>query len=148
MIITQCMVGIEKMSAEAARDTLVINQRTAPQNKSIEQLQVVTALCNAGQFDAASRKLPLAEKIIHGDATDQAILRFSESLSSVSEVRRCWQCVYDLAFNSKNKYMIKVFRLSHPDGLESALPTDTASTFKPKDMYVNTDTHMHQDSFC
>ena len=58
----------------------------------------------------------------HGEATDQAILRFSESLGEVAELRRCWQVKYELAFNSKNKYMIKAFGLRHPDGLSLAMP--------------------------
>ncbi|WYZ42351.1 hypothetical protein EsH8_VI_000050 [Colletotrichum jinshuiense] len=117
MIVTECAIGTMKMTAEGARDTLTLNKHNSPRNNSLEQLRAVAGLCNAGQFDAATMRLPLHERVIHGDATDQAILRFSESLGQVAELRRCWQTKYDLAFNSKNKYMIRVLGMSHPDGL-------------------------------
>ncbi|OHW91807.1 k antiporter p-type ATPase [Colletotrichum incanum] len=136
MIVTECAIGTMTMTAEGARDALTLNKHNAPNNNSLEQLRAVAGLCNAGQFDAATMRLPLHERVIHGDATDQAILRFSESLGQVSELRRCWQTKYELAFNSKNKYMIRVLGLSHPDGLSFALPSDTASVFQPGDVLL------------
>ncbi|OBR04367.1 Na+/H+/K+ antiporter P-type ATPase [Colletotrichum higginsianum IMI 349063] len=136
MIVTECAIGTMTMTAEGARDALTLNKHNAPHNNSMEQLRAIAGLCNAGQFDAATMRLPLHERVIHGDATDQAILRFSESLGQVAELRRCWQTKYELAFNSKNKYMIRVLGLSHPDGLSFALPSDTASVFQPGDVLL------------
>jgi sodium/potassium-transporting ATPase subunit alpha len=113
---------------------MVLNQHTSPKNNSLSQLRAVAGLCNAGSFDAATMRLPLHERVIHGDATDQAILRFSEGLGEVAELRRCWKVKYELAFNSKNKYMIKAFCLTHPDGLSLALPSDIGSIFAPGDV--------------
>ncbi|TEA14263.1 Sodium/potassium-transporting ATPase subunit alpha-A [Colletotrichum sidae] len=136
MIVTECALGTARMTAQGARDTLAVNKHSSPNNNALDQLRAVAGLCNAGQFDAATMRLPLAERVIHGDATDQAILRFSESLGSVAELRRCWSVKYDLAFNSKNKYMIRALGLSHPDGLSLALPSDTASVFQPGDVLL------------
>lgn len=134
MTVTECSIGTEEMTADQARDSMVVNFRVNPANNSVSQLRAVAGLCNAGHFDAATMNLPLHERIVHGDATDQAILRFSESLGDVAELRRCWNVKYELAFNSKNKYMIKAFGLVHADGLSVALPTDIASAFEPSDM--------------
>ncbi|KAK2049021.1 Na,H/K antiporter P-type ATPase [Colletotrichum somersetense] len=131
MIVTECAIGTKTMSAEGAREALTQNK-----NNSLQQLRAIAGLCNAGQFDAATIRLPLNERVIHGDATDQAILRFSESLGPVNELRRCWQTKYELAFNSKNKYMIRVLGMSNPDGLSIALPSDTASVFQPGDVLL------------
>ena len=131
MAVTECAIGTQRMTAD---DALVLSRQHAPTIKSVEQLRAISGLCNAGQFDAATRALPVAQRVIHGDATDQAILRFSESLGSVAELRRCWQTMYDLAFNSKNKFMIRVLGLSHPDGRTMAFPEATASVFQPKDL--------------
>ena len=131
MVVTECAIGTQRMAAD---DALVLSRQHAPTTTAIEQLRAVAGLCNAGQFDATTRSLPLAQRIIHGDATDQAVLRFSESLGSVAELRRCWQTKYELAFNSKNKFMMRVLGLSHPDGMAMALPDATASVFQPKDM--------------
>lgn len=139
MFVTTCTVGKERMTADEAHNKLILESNNnkdnnASGNNSISQLRAITGLCNAGQFDSATMRLPLHERIIHGDATDQAILRFSESLGEVAELRRCWQVKYELAFNSKNKYMIKAFGLGHPDGLNMALPHHLAGVFEPSDM--------------
>jgi len=113
---------------------MVLNEETNPKNNSISQLRAVAGLCNAGTFDASTINLPLHERVIHGDATDQAILRFSEGLGEVAELRRFWHTKYELAFNSKNKYMIKAFSLANQSGLSLALPSDTAAVFGPGDV--------------
>jgi sodium/potassium-transporting ATPase subunit alpha len=122
------------MTAEQAKEVMAANKQSNPKNNSISQLRALAGLCNAGSFDASTMNLPLHERIIHGDATDQAILRFSESLGEVAELRRWWNTKYELAFNSKNKYMIKAFTLAHQSGVALALPSDTASVFGPGDV--------------
>ncbi|CAK7206964.1 hypothetical protein SEUCBS139899_009771 [Sporothrix eucalyptigena] len=108
-------------------------ERGAP---ALDQLRAVAALCNDGQFDAATRNLPLAEQTIHGDATDQAVLRFSESLGPVSELRANWATKYTLPFNSKNKFMIRALSLANKRGLALALPTGLAAVFQPNDVLL------------
>ncbi|ERT02862.1 hypothetical protein HMPREF1624_01165 [Sporothrix schenckii ATCC 58251] len=114
-------------------DQLLAFERGAP---ALDQLRAVAALCNDGQFDAATRHLPLAEQTIHGDATDQAVLRFSERLGPVAELRANWSTKYTLPFNSKNKYMIRALSLAQKEGLALALPTGLASVFQPNDVLL------------
>ncbi|KAK3937704.1 putative type IIC NA+/K+/H+-transporting ATPase [Diplogelasinospora grovesii] len=132
MVVTDCAVGCEKMTADAARDTLVADRGS----NAINQLRTVAGLCNAGEFDASTKHLPLAHRKIHGDATDQAILRFAESLGPVAELKRSWNTKFNLAFNSKNKFMIRVLGMSNADGPAVALPTGTAAIFEPRDMLL------------
>ena len=134
MIVTECAVGTHEMTSDETKDALAANRHQSPSSNAIEQVRAVAGLCNAAQFDAATMDRPLHERLIHGDATDQAVLRFSEHLSPVSDLRRCWSTKYDLAFNSKNKFMIRVLGLAHPDGLSCALPPHTASIFEPGDL--------------
>lgn len=134
MLVTECAMGEKSMTAEQARESMTTNKEAHAQNNSISQLRALAGLCNAGAFDASTMNLPLHERIVHGDATDQAILRFSESLGDVAELRRWWRAKYELAFNSKNKYMIKAFTLAHQSGVSLALPADTASIFGPGDV--------------
>ncbi|KAK3359504.1 hypothetical protein B0T25DRAFT_447450 [Lasiosphaeria hispida] len=138
MIVTDCAIACEVMTAQGVRDTLIAERNTIGElaGNAIDQLRAVAGLCNAGEFDAATRHLPLALRKIHGDATDQAILRFAENLGSVSEVKRCWTTKFNLAFNSKNKFMIKVSGMTHPDGLDIALAKGTAAIFEPGDMLL------------
>ncbi|EPE07908.1 h k atpase alpha [Ophiostoma piceae UAMH 11346] len=107
---------------------------------ALDQLRAVAALCNDGQFDVATRHLPLADQTIHGDATDQAVLRFSETLGaagSVAALRGAWSNKFTLPFNSKNKYMIRALSLAHnKDGLSMALPAGIAAVFQPNDLLL------------
>lgn len=102
----------------------------------LRQVQAVTGLCNAGEFDTESANSPLSERRIFGDATDQAILRFSESLGSVAELRRSWQTLFTLGFDSKNKFMIKVIKAASPEAPSLFLSPDEAGKFGPSDVYV------------
>ena len=52
--------------------------------------------------------MPIHERKINGDATDQAVLRLSESLGSVAQLRQDWKKIFEIAFNSKNKFMIRI----------------------------------------
>ncbi|KAH7381738.1 hypothetical protein BKA66DRAFT_419220 [Pyrenochaeta sp. MPI-SDFR-AT-0127] len=115
MVVTDLYAAGEEYTPEAARDLMAIfrseNNLAALSKKRediINQVRIVGGLCNSGEFDAATMHLPISERKINGDATDQAILRLSESLGSVAELRRDWKKVFEMAFNSKNKFMIRL----------------------------------------
>ena len=129
MVVTDCAIGTHRMTTDEVSVSL-----EAERSNALDQLRTVAGLCNAGEFDAATKDLPLAQRKIHGDATDQAILRFAEGLGPVNDLKRCWQTKYDLAFNSKNKFMVRLLGLRHPDGLRDAVPNDTAAIFEAGDM--------------
>ncbi|KAK4222517.1 hypothetical protein QBC38DRAFT_80396 [Podospora fimiseda] len=129
MVVTDCAIGGQIFTAD-------ILSGMVSSSSAFDQLRSVAGLCNAGEFDAATRNLPLADRKIHGDSTDQAVLRFAESLGSVAELKRCWATKFNLAFNSKNKFMIRVLGFTHPDGLSLALPGGTAAIFEPGDMLL------------
>jgi len=135
MFVTDCSIGMHNMDPQSARDEMHQYGRPVEGGRSnaVSQLRLISGLCNSGEFDAATMKLPLHERKINGDATDQAILRFSESLGSVSELRQMWKKTFELAFNSKNKYMIRTLELVQEQGLELALPSTEASSFRPQD---------------
>lgn len=121
------------MTPEAARDEMVARMHEGSHNNAIEQLRLISGLCNSGEFDAATEKLPLHERLIHGDATDQAIIRLSASLGPVSELRQMWKKTFELAFNSKSKYMIRTLQLAEPQGIKLALHSSEAHIFNPSD---------------
>jgi magnesium-transporting ATPase (P-type) len=112
-----------------ARDETVLKGKST----GVHQLRALSGLCNAAEFDAAAENMPLDERPIFGDATDQAILRFSELLGPVSEMRRLWKKTWELAFNSKNKFMIRTFTVAESKGFGSALSPAESMQFKPED---------------
>jgi sodium/potassium-transporting ATPase subunit alpha len=99
MYVTECSVGTANMTPESARDIMVLHGKGSQGSSALEQLRLIAGLCNSGEFDAATHNRPLSERKINGDATDQAILRFSESLGPVSDLRQLWRKNFELAFN-------------------------------------------------
>jgi magnesium-transporting ATPase (P-type) len=67
------------------------------------QLWHVAGLCCSAMFDSETITRPLAERKILGDATDQANLRFAETLGPVHTLLSSWKQVLDIPFNSKSK---------------------------------------------
>jgi sodium/potassium-transporting ATPase subunit alpha len=79
-----------------------------PLTPAMLEAHAVAGLCNAGEFDATTLHLPLELQKINGDATDQSILRFAQSLSPVAALREKWKKIYEVPFNSKNKFMLSL----------------------------------------
>ena len=56
-------------------------------NDAHQQLHKALVLCNGATFDSATAHLPISEREVNGDATDGAILLFTESVTSTSGIR-------------------------------------------------------------
>ncbi|TVY58422.1 Sodium/potassium-transporting ATPase subunit alpha [Lachnellula cervina] len=136
MHVTECSIGLQNMDPQCTRDEMMHRRSEGKGFNAVDQLRAIAGLCNSGEFDAATSHLPLHERKINGDATDQAVLRFSESLGPVSELRRMWKKTFELAFNSKNKYMIRTFQIVEREGFDIALPSTEAALFRPEDTQV------------
>jgi sodium/potassium-transporting ATPase subunit alpha len=115
MVVTNIYAAGEEYTADAALDVMAVfrfqNNLAAlskPKESIIDQIRILGGLCNSGDFDAATMHLPIAERKINGNATDQAVLRLSETLGSVAELRCNYKKVFEIAFNSKNKFMIRL----------------------------------------
>jgi len=104
MFVQNAAILDEEYSSSQAR--IAITKDDSRAKETLEQLRVISGLCNAAQFDAATLHLPISSRKINGDATDTAILRFAEELGDVSDLTRNWKREFDLPFNSKNKYMV------------------------------------------
>lgn len=75
------------MTPKSARDEIIkIRDDHNISTNAVDQLMAIAGLCNYEEFDAATGTLPLQERKINGDATDEAILRFSEGLGSALEL--------------------------------------------------------------
>ncbi|KAK6334092.1 hypothetical protein TWF696_002594 [Orbilia brochopaga] len=135
MFVTECSVGSEKIPADQAAAAMFKEEKRDSEGTptvaatALSQLRAVAGLCNAGDFDAATLHLPIHERKINGDATDQAILRFSETLGSVHELRNAWKKDYQLAFNSTNKFMLRLMSNVDRSAISSTLPPAEASRF-------------------
>ncbi|KAL7276120.1 hypothetical protein RUND412_000910 [Rhizina undulata] len=100
MSVKNVFTGGKQYTPEAARQNIT--------DPTIKQFHTVAGVCNAGTFDATTLHLPLADRKINGDATDQAILRLAEGLGPVQGLNDAWKKVLEIPFNSKSKFMITV----------------------------------------
>ncbi|KAJ5605449.1 hypothetical protein N7510_008230 [Penicillium lagena] len=135
--LTRNRMAVTDFAVENTTSTVegeVTNTSLAP--SVVQQLVAIGSLCNAGEFDNAASEAPLSERRIYGDATDQAILRFSESQGSVAEIRKGWKKFFSLDFDSKNKFMVKAFTPVLPEGPKTWLSTAESSNFNAEDILV------------
>jgi sodium/potassium-transporting ATPase subunit alpha len=111
MTVSDCLVGRDAMTASVASGVLGITDDEGTSSRLFKPLKLLSeigGLCNAGEFDPTTIHLPPDLRKVHGDATDQAVLRFSEGLTSVAQMRENWKRIFRVAFNSKNKFMIQL----------------------------------------
>lgn len=101
MTVTDFMIGYHPHPVSKAPEMI-------DQNPTLARLAMLSGVCNAGEFDASTRDLPIAERKVYGDATDKAVLMFAESMIPTARLRSIWRTTYRIDFNSKNKFMINI----------------------------------------
>ena len=110
MSVMTSSIRIQKIAQDETRRK-TLPKHPYPTSNALDQLTALAGLCNAGEFDATTANLPLEERRIIGDATDQAVLRFAESLTSVAALRNAWKKGFEVTFNSRNKFMARVLEI-------------------------------------
>ncbi|RPD63077.1 sodium-potassium ATPase [Lentinus tigrinus ALCF2SS1-6] len=99
-------VAVDDMVFESSAFGSVLADATPEIVSNLAQVVAVGGLCNAAVFGAEQEDG--SDKSVAGDATDSAILRFSDGVRSATSIRSQWQEVFKVNFNSKNKYMLKL----------------------------------------
>lgn len=86
-------------------------EKQSSENSAVA-LRRAALLCNDASFDPTSLNRPLAERIILGNATDAAILRFATAGNEKENdtIRTSNPSIFDIPFNSKNKWMLSMIR--------------------------------------
>ncbi|KAG9482444.1 hypothetical protein GDO78_011241 [Eleutherodactylus coqui] len=78
-------------------------------------LSKIVTLCNRAEFKAGQEDLPIMKKIVVGDASETALLKFSEVLTgNVMESRSQNKKVCEVPFNSTNKFQLSVHETDDP----------------------------------
>lgn len=126
MTVTDVLVGLTEKTTDQARREHDNNRQS---RVSLDQLRVVAAINNAGEFDPTTMQLPVMERKVMADATDAAVLRFSESIVPVPESRSLWRTRFDLAFNSKNKFALRVHSVNDVLAVKATLSDNEGAEF-------------------
>lgn len=121
MSVTDILIGSTRYTLDSIKRDHDLGK---PSKSAISQLRIVSAINNAGEFDPQTANRPIADRRVIADATDAAILRFSEMLAPVSEARNLWRKRFDLAFNSRNKFAIRVHSVNHPESVALTCSAD------------------------
>ena len=108
---------VEEMSAACRADNT---------SEALAALYRGSLLCNDAFFDPASLSQPIHEREVYGNATDVAVLRFAEAIKPAGDLRQEYERVYQIPFNSKNKWMMtlhksRAFNGADENGLTSYL---------------------------
>jgi sodium/potassium-transporting ATPase subunit alpha len=85
--------------------------------ESLSSLYRGSHLCNDAFFDPAFLSKPITEREVHGNATDAAVLRFAESVRPADTLPQQYERVFQIPFNSKNKWMLTLHKVPPVHGV-------------------------------
>uniref|UniRef100_A0A673X707 Sodium/potassium-transporting ATPase subunit alpha n=1 Tax=Salmo trutta TaxID=8032 RepID=A0A673X707_SALTR len=82
----------------------------------------VAGLCNRAVFKPNQESLPIPRRIVVGDASETALLKFTElAIGNMMEYRERFKKVVEVPFNSTNKFQLSVHELEDPMDLRYLL---------------------------
>ncbi|KAI9691942.1 MAG: hypothetical protein M1822_008015 [Bathelium mastoideum] len=74
--------------------------------KALLELHKAALLCNDATFDPSTMDAPVAQRLVQGNSTDAAVLRFAEATRPGKETTAAHPRRFQIPFNSKNKWML------------------------------------------
>ncbi|CAN2388096.1 potassium:proton exchanging ATPase activity [Pristimantis euphronides] len=75
----------------------------------------IATLCNRAEFKAGQEDVPIMKKFVVGDASETALLKFSEVLTGkVMNIRNENRKVCEIPFNSSNKFQLSIHETDDP----------------------------------
>eukprot|EP00003_Mantamonas_plastica_P022918 TRINITY_DN3993_c0_g1_i1.p1 TRINITY_DN3993_c0_g1~~TRINITY_DN3993_c0_g1_i1.p1 ORF type:complete len:1091 (+),score=399.48 TRINITY_DN3993_c0_g1_i1:732-4004(+) len=80
------------------------------ENVTFKRLLRIAALCNNAVFDSKDTETDIKKKNVIGDASETALLRFTQSKRDVKEWRLACKKVFEIPFNSTNKFQVSVHK--------------------------------------
>ncbi|KAG4071147.1 hypothetical protein HA402_003279 [Bradysia odoriphaga] len=109
MFVTTVGFGDVECTPDECRDILEYLPKK-PTAIAFRQLHLMTYFCNNATFDASTMDRPIPERVVNGDATDSAILRFAAHLGTAENDLSQFRRVFEIPFNSKNKFMLTMYQ--------------------------------------
>jgi sodium/potassium-transporting ATPase subunit alpha len=118
MFVTTVGFADSETTPNHCRDTMVLKPDVPPAT-AYKQIHLASLFCNNATFDASTLNLPISDRLVNGDATDAAILRFAAELGNVQEEAREFNRTFEIPFNSKNKWMLTMYQAgNNPEVME------------------------------
>ncbi|KAJ3019529.1 hypothetical protein HKX48_002006 [Thoreauomyces humboldtii] len=79
-------------------------------SRAFHELHRAATLCNDATFEATQDDLSINDRPVNGNATDAAVLRLVNNVGETAVHRQQFEQVHQIPFNSKNKWMLSMFR--------------------------------------
>uniref|UniRef100_G3RT56 Sodium/potassium-transporting ATPase subunit alpha n=1 Tax=Gorilla gorilla gorilla TaxID=9595 RepID=G3RT56_GORGO len=93
------------------------NQVFDQSSRTWASLSKIITLCNRAEFKPGQENVPIMKKAVIGDASETALLKFSEViLGDVMEIRKRNRKVAEIPFNSTNKFQLSIHETDDPHG--------------------------------
>jgi len=87
-----------------------------------KNLERVACLCNRAEFKGGQETLPVMKRDVNGDASEAAILKFTElSKGNVIAYRRENKKVCEIPFNSTNKFQVSLHEMDEENNVQHLL---------------------------
>ncbi|XP_075419713.1 potassium-transporting ATPase alpha chain 2-like [Tenrec ecaudatus] len=100
--------------ADTSEDHL--NQTFDQSSRTWTSLAKIIALCNRAEFKPGQQSVPIMKKTVVGDASETALLKFSEIiLGDVMDIRKRNHKVAEIPFNSTNKFQLSIHETDDPN---------------------------------
>uniref|UniRef100_A0A2K6GIA7 Sodium/potassium-transporting ATPase subunit alpha n=1 Tax=Propithecus coquereli TaxID=379532 RepID=A0A2K6GIA7_PROCO len=91
------------------------NQVFDQSSRTWASLSKIITLCNRAEFKPGQESVPIMKKVVVGDASETALLKFSEViLGDVMEIRKRNRKVAEIPFNSTNKFQLSIHETEDP----------------------------------
>ncbi|XP_012664948.1 potassium-transporting ATPase alpha chain 2 [Otolemur garnettii] len=92
------------------------NQLFDQSSRTWASLSKIITLCNRAEFKPGQESVPIMKKTVVGDASETALLKFSEViLGDVMEIRKRNRKVAEIPFNSTNKFQLSIHETEDPN---------------------------------
>jgi sodium/potassium-transporting ATPase subunit alpha len=97
---------------EIDSDVELLNPEKSP---GANEILMISSLCSKAKFDRTD--IPISERTILGDATETGLVRFAaEKLSDFDQLGETYPAVFEIPFNSENKWHLSIHKKSHDNG--------------------------------
>ncbi|KAG0205242.1 hypothetical protein BGX28_003103 [Mortierella sp. GBA30] len=86
----------------------------------IPEVLSIASLCSRAKFDRTD--VPIPERQVLGDATESGLMRFAAAnISNFDKLNDLYPKVFEVPFNSENKWAMTIHRKEHPNGVFTLL---------------------------
>ncbi|KND04182.1 Na,H/K antiporter P-type ATPase, alpha subunit [Spizellomyces punctatus DAOM BR117] len=117
MTVASIWTSLRILSADPHATNLEAEEGAFDQSISgVNEMLHLSAMCTRARFDRAD--VPVPERNINGDATESGLLRWSaQQLSDIDQLSAKYPKVFEVPFNSDNKWALTIHRKQHANGV-------------------------------